>query len=102
MREATSGTRQAFEASLISTPIAIDKLTVINSSQAIKNFVRENTVSLGCLSESVIADDLKQGKLVKLQLNSLVLKRHFYHVKHKEKIYSDLSNLFMRSLYNAG
>ena len=100
LREASSGTRQAFEAALISSPITIDNLITINSSQSIKNFVRESKVHLSCLSESVIASDVKQKKLVKIQVESLCLKRYFYHVKYKEKTYSELAKLFIDVIKN--
>lgn len=99
MREETSGTRQVFEAALIKQPINLGNITVINSSLAIKNIIKENPLSLGCLSERVIANDVAQKKLVTLKIKEWDLQRYFYHACHKEKIYSQVSELFLGQLF---
>ena len=98
LRESTSGTRQAFEAALLSSPINLEKIIIINSSIAIKNFIRENKAALGCLSNNVIEDDVKNKKLISLKIKSWDLSRNFYHVKHKAKSYSELCQLFMKEI----
>jgi DNA-binding transcriptional LysR family regulator len=98
MRETSSGTRQVFEAALIKQPINLGNITVINSSLAIKNIVKENPLALSCLSERVIADDVAQKTLVALKIKEWDLQRYFYHARHKEKIYSQVSKLFIQKL----
>lgn len=100
MREDTSGTRQVFEAALLKQPINLGNITVINSSLAIKNIIKENPLALGCLSERVIANDIAQKKLVTLKIKEWDLQRYFCHARHKEKIYSQVSKLFLEQLFN--
>lgn len=96
LREKTSGTHQVLESALLSSQIEIEKILVMNSSIAIKNFVIENTSALACLSRHLIQDDLQQKKLIELNVKSLNLSRNLYHARNKQKIYSEICQLFMK------
>lgn len=98
LREKTSGTRQVLESALLSSPIEIEKIMVMNSSTAIKNFVIENTSALACLSSHLICEELAQNKLIELKISSWNLIRNFYHANSKHKTYSELSKLFLKEL----
>jgi DNA-binding transcriptional LysR family regulator len=100
LREATSGTRQVLESALQQSPVDLPNLTIINSSQAIKNFVKHNPLALACLSEAVIADDLAAKKLVKLNIRQWQLKRHFYQACYQNKSDSKLLQCLEQYLWS--
>lgn len=94
LREPTSGTRQVIESALQQSPIKINNVMVVNSSQAIKNIVRGNKKAIGCLPEAVLKQDLKAKKLAVIKVKEWQLKRYFYLACYLDKSNNAVSQCF--------
>lgn len=72
-------------------------MAALHGSIAIKNFIRENTQALSCLSSTVIADDLHAKRLQALTIKNWQLKRSLYLARYKGKVLSEAEQLFLQS-----
>lgn len=100
LRESASGTRQALDAALQQSELTLSKTTIINSSQAIKNWIQHDKQALACLSESVLSNELKSKKLKRLKVQGWNLQRPLYQAHYRNKIPSPLHQLLEDFLKN--
>ena len=87
LREAGSGTRQAFDRAMHGLLPSLNITLELQHTEAIKRAVEAN-LGIGCISKVALEDAFERGSLVKLIAPQLNLKRHFYFVLHKQKYQS--------------
>lgn len=91
LRESESGTQQVFSQHFKSILPDINKIIIMNNSQAIKNYIKVNQTCLSFLSNTIIKNDISSKLLATLSIDSVELNRHFYYVKHNSKLLSRAS-----------
>lgn len=96
LREPESGTRHVLESALQQSKLNLMNITLVNSSQAIKNIIKTNSNAISCLSEVIVHDDIQHKKLVPLSVKALKLERYFYHAYYTESKTSKLAELFIK------
>lgn len=85
LREADSGTRKVFDSALQNWGIVLkEKIDIINSSEAIKNWVQHNPNVLSCLSKTLLQMELEYNTLKILHVDNNNIKRHFYFATRKD------------------
>jgi DNA-binding transcriptional LysR family regulator len=87
LREAGSGTRQAFERAMHGI---LPNLTIaheLQHTEAIKRAVEAN-LGIGCLSQITLEDAFKRGSLVRLSVPQRNFERQFYFILHRQKFRS--------------
>jgi len=84
LREQGSGTRQSFERGMHGLLPDLNVRLELEHTEAIKRAV-EADLGIGCLSEVVLADAIKRGSLVPLNVPHRQFDRHFYFILHKQK-----------------
>ncbi len=84
LREAGSGTRQAFDRALHGILSQININLELQHTEAIKNAVSSG-LGLGCLSRITLQDALSRGELVELQVPQRDFTRTLYFILHKKK-----------------
>lgn len=99
LREPESGTRQVIEAALQQASLDLTDMMIVNSSQAIKNLICGNRRAISCLSEAILADDIKHKKLARLPVTSLNLERNFYQASYTDKSDGQLAQLFEQFIF---
>lgn len=87
MREAGSGTRQAFERAMHGILPDLVVAHELQHTEAIKRAVEAN-LGLGCLSQITLEDAFKRGNLVRLAVPHRDFQRQFYFILHKQKFRS--------------
>ncbi len=87
MREAGSGTRQAFERAMYGILPELIVAHELQHTEAIKRAVEAN-LGLGCLSQITLEDAFKRGNLVRLSVPQRDFQRRFYFILHKQKFRS--------------
>jgi DNA-binding transcriptional LysR family regulator len=84
LREAGSGTRQAFDYAMHGILSRLHVELELQHTEAIKRAV-ESGMGLGCLSRITLRDAFKRGSLIPLAIPKRDFKRHFYLILHKQK-----------------
>jgi DNA-binding transcriptional LysR family regulator len=84
MREAGSGTRQAFERAMHGILPKLKVAHELQHTEAIKRAVEAN-LGLGCLSQITLEDAFKRGNLIRLAVPQRDFQRQFYFILHKQK-----------------
>ncbi len=84
VREAGSGTRQAFDRAMHGLVPALNLRLELQHTEAIKRAV-EAGLGVGCLSLITLQDAFKRGTLVPLQAKHRDWQRKFYFILHKHK-----------------
>lgn len=87
IREQGSGTRKTMEALLARVDIEAGKLQIaatLGSTAAIKEAVKAG-LGVSILSRLAVREELAEGKLIEVQLDSLEMKRHFHFISHKKR-----------------
>ncbi|MEY8263227.1 MAG: LysR family transcriptional regulator [Bermanella sp.] len=87
LREAGSGTRQAFDRALHGILPQIKVNLELQHTEAIKNAVSSG-LGLGCLSRICLQEAFKRGDLVELHVPQRDFKRTLYFIMHKKKFRS--------------
>ncbi len=87
LREAGSGTRQAFDRALHGILPQIKICLELQHTEAIKNAVSSG-LGLGCLSRITLQDAFKRGELIELQVPQRDFVRTLYFILHKKKFRS--------------
>lgn len=98
LREGGSGTRGTFEQALarrLGRAPALEVALALDQNEAIKQAVLAG-IGLGCMSSLAVQDDLKQGRLVALDVSGLELRRNFSLVWHREKYLTAGMQVFMQ------
>lgn len=84
LREAGSGTRQAFERAMHGILPSLNISHELQHTEAIKRAV-EADLGIGCLSNITLEDAFKRGSLVRLPVPHRDFQRQFYFILHKQK-----------------
>jgi len=84
LREAGSGTRQAFERAMHGILPDLNVAHELQHTEAIKRAVEAN-LGLGCLSQITLEDAFKRGSLVRLPVPQRDFERQFYFILHQQK-----------------
>lgn len=84
VREAGSGTRQAFERAMHGILPDLDIALELQHSEAILSAVKAG-VGVGCLSRIAVEDALTHRRLVECKVPKRNFQRHFFFVLHKQK-----------------
>ncbi len=87
LREAGSGTRQAFDRALHGILPEITICLELQHTEAIKNAVSSG-LGLGCLSRITLQDAFKRGELIELNVPQRDFIRTLYFILHKKKFRS--------------
>jgi len=100
VREAGSGSRQAFERALEASGRSLGEMQVIadmGSTSAIKQAVKAG-VGVSIMSRRAVEDECRHGLLACVTLKDLAVTRHFYLVAHASRSRSPLSRAFLEFL----
>lgn len=84
VREAGSGTRQAFDRAMHGLLPDLRLLLELQHTEAIKRAVEAN-LGIGCLSSITLQDAFKRGTLIELRAPHRDWMRKFYFILHKQK-----------------
>lgn len=84
LREAGSGTRQAFERAMHGILPNLNISHELQHTEAIKRAVEAN-LGIGCLSNITLEDAFKRGSLIRLPVPHRDFQRQFYFILHKQK-----------------
>lgn len=84
LREAGSGTRQAFERAMHGILPSLNISHELQHTEAIKRAVEAN-LGIGCLSNITLENAFKRGSLVRLPVPHRDFQRQFYFILHKQK-----------------
>lgn len=84
LREAGSGTRQAFDRAMHGLLPKLNIVLELQHTEAIKRAV-EAQLGVGCLSLITLEDEFKRGNLVRLNTPGINLNRQLYLILHKQK-----------------
>jgi len=84
LREANSGTRQTFDRAMQGVLPEMDIFLELEHNEAIKRAVEAN-IGIGCLSETALTANFKNGSLVPLHTPGRALQRYFYFALHKQR-----------------
>jgi DNA-binding transcriptional LysR family regulator len=85
LREAGSGTRQAFERAMHGILPDLQVAHELQHTEAIKRAVEAN-LGLGCLSQITLEGAFKHGSLIRLPVPQRDFQRQFYFILHKQKV----------------
>ncbi len=94
LRESGSGTREVLEHLLLSHLPAFKLVMELGNSEAIKHAVRHD-IGISCLSRRVIADLLKTGEVIELEVPLPPLIRTLYLIHHRQKHISAALHRFL-------
>lgn len=84
VREAGSGTRQAFDRAMHGLLSGLQLRLELQHTEAIKRAVEAN-LGIGCLSALTLEEAFARGSLVELRAPQRDWKREFYFIMHKQK-----------------
>lgn len=84
LREAGSGTRQAFDRAMHGLLPKLNIILELQHTEAIKRAV-EAQLGVGCLSLITLEDEFSRGNLVRLKTPGINLNRQLYLILHKQK-----------------
>lgn len=87
LREAGSGTRQAFERAMHGILPDLHVAHELQHTEAIKRAVEAN-LGLGCLSQITLKEAFNRGSLIRLEVPHRDFERQFYFILHKQKFRS--------------
>lgn len=87
LREAGSGTRQAFERAMHGILPDLKVAHELQHTEAIKRAVEAN-LGIGCLSQITLEEAFNRGSLIRLAVPQRDFERQFYFILHKQKFRS--------------
>jgi len=99
MREKGSGTREVFEQTMARNNVRYKIKYVLNSTEAIKKAVEAN-IGVSVISRLAVEKEIKDGRLVKINIENMRFERKFSIIYHKDKFRSNLFEEFIKHLYN--
>ncbi len=100
-REVGSGTRNVVEEELKKFKIdEIEPVIEVSSSTAMARLVKNSKDYLTFVSELVVEEDLKEGKLKEVKVEGLSIKRYFSYITQKNIRFSNIENKFLNFLQN--
>jgi LysR family transcriptional regulator, transcriptional activator of the cysJI operon len=92
-REAGSGTQAIFEHAMEAAQVSWKAAGIYNNNEAIRQAVGAN-LGLAVVSEISVKEELRQGKLVLLDVPGILPKRRFNLIHHRQKFFSRAMRLF--------
>jgi LysR family transcriptional regulator, transcriptional activator of the cysJI operon len=93
VREAGSGTQAIFEHAMQAAQLRWKAAGIYNNNEAIKQAVSAN-LGLAVVSKIAITEEIRQGKLVSLDVRGVALKRRFNLIYHRQKFFTQAMRLF--------
>jgi DNA-binding transcriptional LysR family regulator len=87
LREAGSGTRQAFERAMHGILPNLMVAHELQHTEAIKRAVEAN-LGIGCLSQITLEDAFNRGSLIRIPVPQRDFQRQFYFILHRQKFRS--------------
>ncbi|MDD5406286.1 MAG: LysR family transcriptional regulator [Sulfurovaceae bacterium] len=93
LREQGSGTRDVFLNCIKDKVDSLNIFLELGHTESIKN-VLQNKNCLSCLSKIAVENELKDGKLYKVDVKKFECHREFYMIYHKNKFHSGLFDKF--------
>lgn len=97
IRESGSGTREVFEDTMSVRGIRYNITHVLNNTEAIKKAVEAN-LGIAFVSKIAVEEEIKSGRLVKIDIDNLNFNRKFNVIYHKDKFTSILFENFIDTL----
>jgi DNA-binding transcriptional LysR family regulator len=94
LREPGSGTREAVEQALLPHLHHLRPAGEFSNSEAIKHAASEG-LGIACLSRCVVNDFIETGRLVEIRTTLPILRRDFYLIYSKHKIFSNRLKYFL-------
>ncbi len=94
VREAGSGTQAIFENAMQAAGVIWNVAGIYNNNEAMKQAVSAN-LGLAVVSKIAITDEVRQGKLVTLDVQGMALKRRFNLIYHRQKFFTRAMQLFL-------
>lgn len=98
IREQGSGTREVFENTMSKYNLTYKITHVLNNTEAIKKAVEAN-IGVSVVSGIAIKEEVKSGRLLKINMEGVRFVRNFNIIYHKDKYRSKLFNEFIKHLY---
>ncbi|MGB9679396.1 MAG: selenium metabolism-associated LysR family transcriptional regulator [Minisyncoccia bacterium] len=99
IREQGSGTREVFDNTMFKHNYKYNIKHVLNNTEAIKKAVEAN-IGVSCISKIAIKEELKSGKLMKIDVAGIEFKRELNIIYHKDKYHTKLFDEFINYLLN--
>jgi len=99
IREKGSGTREVFEETMARNNVRYRIKYVLNNTEAIKKAIEAN-IGVSVISRLAVEKEVKDGRLVKVDIENIKFERKFSIIYHKDKFKSNLLEEFIRHLYN--
>ncbi len=96
LRESGSGTRDLFLKTLGELKKELDIVTEFTEFEEMKTLLEKNDNLLSCISQFVVAKDLRRGDLFTLELKNINLKRDLFIIYHKDKFQTSLFDSFKK------
>jgi LysR family transcriptional regulator, transcriptional activator of the cysJI operon len=93
VREAGSGTQAIFEHTMQTAEVSWKVAGIYNNIEAIKQAVSAN-LGLAVVSKIAVVEEVRQGKLVSLEVQGVSLKRRFNLIHHRQKFFTRAMQLF--------
>jgi DNA-binding transcriptional LysR family regulator len=93
LREEGSGTRAIFLDYIRESVPHLNIFMELGHTESIKTLL-QNGKALTCVSALAVRDELKDGRLRKVEVKKFRCLRHFYAIYHRDKYRSDLFNRF--------
>ncbi|HEB51043.1 MAG TPA: LysR family transcriptional regulator [Desulfobulbus sp.] len=100
LREQGSGTRKTLEEYGLKNGFGLDQLNVVavlGSNAAVKEAIKED-LGVSILSSISIRDELRCGRLQKIRIQGMTLKRSFYITTLKKRTLPNLYTVFLETL----
>ena len=94
LREAGSGSRKLFDTACEKAGFSIEPVWESMNNTGVLAAVG-NGIGIGVLSYRLVADSIKSGWIVPLEVEGLDLNRKFYIIRHKDKKQSSAAKYFM-------
>ncbi len=94
LREEGSGTRAVFLDYIKEKVPRLNIFMELGHTESIKSLLQGGS-ALTCVSALAVHEELKEGKLSKVDVKNFHCTRHFYAIYHKDKYRSDLFNKFL-------
>lgn len=96
-REKGSGTRELIEEVLTKNNISYEVTHTLNNTEAIKKSVEED-IGVSFVSKMGVQDELKSGKLSKVDIKGIHISRTLSIIYHKDKYRSPLNDAFLEHI----
>ncbi len=97
VREEGSGTQNIFEQAMREAGVTWKITGVYNNNEAIKQAVGAN-LGMAIVSKISIAEEVRKGLILPLEVEGISLKRKFTLIYHRQKFFTSAMELFLQSI----